>query len=618
MPTGKIELYTRSFEFANFRLPLSTFLVDVLRYYRIYISQLSVIAAAKVSYFEILCRVHDCEPTVGLFRCFYVNSKNKGWMYFSKRPGHDVVCYTKPLDSLKGWNDHFFWVNAFACPASLVVYPALFHKYPELFLCLVGISLYYTLDENTYPEFLHESRTISLFEMDLLTFIRTADPTKVRIGERQRGEDEPKLLDTNVGRVVPLLPVAPARGESELEDSVDRLFDEEGNDGQAEQGDSASGGQGVGIQPVSGAVETNIKDVVPKRQEKQKSVIVDYDEPSHPAKKLRKDSKILVGTSVAGKSMPAIQQLIAGAVQNAAVRGEPVPSLPFVTFVISSDFSHHSGTHIAESEVDSLIRSSAPAMTTATTITVTAGAATVVKEAVAKPSLFATGSSSVGGTESILVGFLTLLVMTFGHVLTTIEIAVRWWMSLHPPKFFASVHGMKHDQLFAEFNVGAAHQMTLSTKVRMRAEYNIKEKRRLKYVVNDQAEVLKVKEEKVKDLKAQLLLKEAEAGKVIHLRVEASKIETAKKSLQDEIRSLKERNAALEKEKGELGVRVVDLSTSVKVREQEVATLDAVVTTVKLQNNRLVDQVHKLETSCVRLQEKVAVYENYMSQLEKL
>ncbi|GKG30374.1 hypothetical protein Tco_0420272, partial [Tanacetum coccineum] len=60
--------------------------------------------------------------------------------------------------------------------------------------------------------------------MDLLTFIPTADPTKVRIGERQRGEDEPKLLDTTVGRVVPLLPVAPARGESELEDSVDRLF----------------------------------------------------------------------------------------------------------------------------------------------------------------------------------------------------------------------------------------------------------------------------------------------------------------------------------------------------------------------------------------------------------
>ncbi|GJV07473.1 hypothetical protein Tco_1345129, partial [Tanacetum coccineum] len=124
----------------------------------------------------------------------------------------------------------------------------------------------------------------------------------------------------------------------------------------------------------------------------------------------------------------------------------------------------------------------------------------------------------------------------------------------------------------------------------MRAEYNIKEKRRLKFVVDDQAEVLKVKEEKVKDLKAQLLLKEVEAAKAIRLYAEASKFETAEKSLQDEIRSQKERSAALEKEKGELGVRVVDLSALVKVREQEAAVLDDVVTTVKLQNNRLVVQ----------------------------
>nr|GEW68134.1 hypothetical protein [Tanacetum cinerariifolium] len=88
MPTKKISVYTRFFEYANFRLPLSTFLVNVLRRYHINLSQLSVIAAAKVSHFEILCRVHSIEPTIGLFLCFYVNSKND---YFSKRPDSDVV-----------------------------------------------------------------------------------------------------------------------------------------------------------------------------------------------------------------------------------------------------------------------------------------------------------------------------------------------------------------------------------------------------------------------------------------------------------------------------------------------------------------------------------------------
>nr|GFB16602.1 hypothetical protein [Tanacetum cinerariifolium] len=41
--------------------------------------------------------------------------------------------------------------------ATLVVLPTPFHKYPEPFLCLVGISRYYTSDEDAYPEFLGDN-----------------------------------------------------------------------------------------------------------------------------------------------------------------------------------------------------------------------------------------------------------------------------------------------------------------------------------------------------------------------------------------------------------------------------------------------------------------------------
>ncbi|GKB72339.1 hypothetical protein Tco_0933751, partial [Tanacetum coccineum] len=124
-----------------------------------------------------------------------------------------------------------------------------------------------------------------------------------------------------------------------------------------------------------------------------------------------------------------------------------------------------------------------------------------------------------------------------------------------PSKFFASVHGMEHDQLFTEFNVGAACQMCLSAKVRMRAEYNVKEKRRLKSVVERQAELLNVREGEIENLKAQLLLREAEAAEAIRLRAQASNLETVEKSIRDEVNALKERNAILEKERNALDVK---------------------------------------------------------------
>ncbi|GJX05255.1 hypothetical protein Tco_0191171 [Tanacetum coccineum] len=165
-PEGKIGVYTKKFEFANFRIPISQFLFDILGYYQIHLSQLSVIGAAKVSHFEINCRVLNIIPTVNLFRVFYVPSYNSGWMSFSKRPGKNTPqCYTKPLDSLKNWNNRFFWVDEKVFPTvvawrtaatkddkpqantysvvdvtTLDTHRTPFQKQPEELLCLVGFT----------------------------------------------------------------------------------------------------------------------------------------------------------------------------------------------------------------------------------------------------------------------------------------------------------------------------------------------------------------------------------------------------------------------------------------------------------------------------------------------
>ncbi|GJX09644.1 hypothetical protein Tco_0199503 [Tanacetum coccineum] len=61
-----------------------------------------------------------------------------------------------------------------------------FRRYPECFLCLVGLSPYYPLDENSYPAFEHPDGT----NMGLLDFIKTADPWKVWAVEVQKGDDQ--------------------------------------------------------------------------------------------------------------------------------------------------------------------------------------------------------------------------------------------------------------------------------------------------------------------------------------------------------------------------------------------------------------------------------------------
>nr|GEU55434.1 methyl-CpG-binding domain-containing protein 9-like [Tanacetum cinerariifolium] len=574
MPVGKIGFYTRCFEYANFRLPLSTFLVDILRYYHINISQLSVIATNKVSHFEILCRVHNIEPMVGLFRCFYVNSKDKGWMSFSKRPDSDVVCYTKPLDSLKHWNDHFFWVDSFACLASfpwhtgknvsrdpfskstefsaddyaiLVARPAPFRKFSEPFLCLIETSRNYTLDEDTYPTFLHDDRT----EMDLFAFIHVTDPTKVTVREWERAEGETRLLDSTVGRVVSLLPVAPARAKSELEASVERLFDEGGN---ADRGDSATGGgQKAETRTTMGVRIVENENVVaerPKRPHKKMQAVTDAGGSSHPTKKLRGTTELLVRPLLAVNLLSATPgheddnptDSVTGANLHAIGRAE--------RFFISPDSSHHSSTHAFGAEVSYVIRSVFPLP--------------VVTEAVI--------TTATAGTPSALIPDTSAKVNTPVHA-----------SMFHDLDFVGTVKsdvaGPSH-LLGRELFIG-------SREVRMRTEYCLSERKRLELECVNQANLLKAKDEEVERLKAQLLLKEAE------------------------------RNVALETKNNSLDRKVTELRSSVSTKDLELKDLNAALSSFRSQNDGLVDQVHVLEATCSGLRERLSEYENLTDRLEE-
>ncbi|GJX83442.1 gypsy type transposase [Tanacetum coccineum] len=632
MPTRKIGVYTRFFEYANFRLPLSTFLVNVLRYYRINLSQLSVIATAKVSHFEILCRVHGIEPTVGLFHCFYVNSKNKGWMSFSKCPDSDAVCYTKPLDSLKCWNDHFFWVDSFACPASfpwhtdknvsrdpflkstefrandyafLVAHPAPFRKFPEPFLCLIGMSRNYILDEDTYPTFLHDDGT----EMDLLAFIHVADPTKVKVRERERAEEEARLLDSTVGHVVPLLPVAPARADSELEASVERLFDESGG---ADQGDSAGGGgQETEAEIVAGVRfvdEENVAAERPKRPQKKRQAATDASLATLPFVTSSVSATPEHKSGVPADSITGLNLRTIGASER---------------FVISSDSSHHSSTNVPGSEGDSFIRSAVvpPVMTEAV---ITTHVASIPSAPAPEPgtkvvtpvhaSMFHDSNSTGTNLYEVFILFWNI---PNDSLLDNLDASREFIDHLAPPVLFAQIRDMYYEELFTEFSVGTARQACLSAEVRMRTEYCLSERRRLESECEKQAILLKSRDEEVENIKAQLLLKEAEAAEAIRLRTQVSAFEAGEKVHVDELNTLKQKNVALEDEKSSLNGKVAELQSLVSVKDRELKDVDVTVTSLKSQNDGLADQVRALETTCSGLHERLSGYENLTERLEE-
>ncbi|GJR62907.1 hypothetical protein Tco_1505069 [Tanacetum coccineum] len=287
-----------------------------------------------------------------------------------------------------------------------------------------------------------------------------------------------------------------------------------------------------------------------------------------------------------------VQCLLAKAVQNAEVRGEAMPTLPFVTSSVSTTPEYKGGDH-TESLARANLRTigsptSVPIMTSVTTTTPTDDLVVISKEKLVGSSVFGADSSSAGGSHPIPGGFSDSTGSDFliGGIRTVIDPDSNLQKAYVPKWNVTNRYCLDDGGLCREM------QMSLGAEVRMRAEYNIKEKRRLKYV-------------------------EAEATEAIRLRVEASKFEVVEKSLRDEAQVLKEHNTTLEKEKCELEVKVADLAASVKVREQDVDDLDDVVTSVKSQNDSLVDQVHGLKTSSAGLQEKVMVYESCIDQLEK-
>ncbi|GKB45675.1 hypothetical protein Tco_0896428 [Tanacetum coccineum] len=279
--------------------------------------------------------------------------------------------------------------------------PAPFRKFPEPFLCFVGITRYYDLDENCYSTFWANDDE----EMDLFAFINHADPTKVRIGEREVTKGEVLLLQLTKDRVV-LLAGVNDQGNANVQGAGNDNVNEEGGDAtvadQTKQSDHVVQIEGIDI-----AADDEAQDIVvdkPKKVRKKRKAPDGASGSGLPLKNLREDhgTSSEVGASTGEKSLAAIQELFEHSTLNVEVGITTAATVPFVTsfvaptsereegghtdsvigpnlgtqraterFVVLSDSSHHSSTNAADDEVTSIVRSSMqpPHVLTAATAT---------------------------------------------------------------------------------------------------------------------------------------------------------------------------------------------------------------------------------------------------------
>ncbi|GJU05709.1 hypothetical protein Tco_1122139 [Tanacetum coccineum] len=347
-----------------------------------------------------------------------------------------------------------------------------FRRYPECFLCLVGLSPYYPFDENSYPTFEYPDGS----EMGLFDFIKTADPRKVQAVEVQKGDDQVTLLKSTRHCFMPLV-IPAARGSSSAAAAEVSALTGEGQEDVAPEEaylELADPDEGTTVarQSEDEVVTEQPKKVKKKRLLKQSDVL--------PAKKLRVYHPTLI-SGTGGKTLAGLEQM--------RLAGSRLPDREQLAFCNTLK-SEHAAECLISSTLGILVDTTVAA-TTSTKAAVTTKFATDVNPDLAGPSQ---PEESEGSDESF-----------YEHPTLDPSEAKRWYVPrwnitndsllgdgfscrtlvdrVSPPAFFSALRTMDYDQLYTEFNVGVARQICLGAEVRSRAEHELelKEKLRAKY-----------------------------------------------------------------------------------------------------------------------------------------
>ncbi|GJZ91537.1 hypothetical protein Tco_0663464 [Tanacetum coccineum] len=472
-----------------------------------------------------MCRVLGYRPSLGTFYRFYMNSISNGWMSFSRR-GPTPCCLLKFFDSLKNWNDHFFWIDASICPisfpwhtgASILKDPLPFdnrvnaellalldhhrtiiRRYPETFLCVVGLSHSFD-DVLMRPTLLKDDGS----DMGLLDFVKSSDPFKVKTGERTLVEGEIPLNDETVNMTVP--------PSAEIVQIVDHTIVDE------------------------------VKEHVGKKKRR-----VVFEE--LPIKRLRADVGMAseAVNSTRGKSLSALKRLeLQSRPQGVGSSYVPPPVEEFVSSSVTPtpepDAPEDSGSGWGVEDI--------------------AAAST---GGVGVPGDNAKASTSVPYAASPIDDF---------YNSQTVETATD---HITRPAYWVVLRNLSPVAFLDAFNINSAQHTCMVSELRLRYEHEIMTREKFQKKFTDNCAVVKQRDAKITALKTRLERAEREAVEVVSPRGRVSEMEAGVTVKSQEVETLGKQNvellskvSALESERGELNRHAIKLGGNCERLRKEV------------------------------------------------
>nr|GEV39529.1 hypothetical protein [Tanacetum cinerariifolium] len=117
----KIGIYDQYLELSGVRIPFSTFLLSIIKHFRVHISQLVSLGLNRLTMFEIYSRSLEIKPSVIRFRTFYKLTKQGHLFSFECRSGKggQGKIFNEFWTSLKHLKDQFFLIDRRVIPDAM-------------------------------------------------------------------------------------------------------------------------------------------------------------------------------------------------------------------------------------------------------------------------------------------------------------------------------------------------------------------------------------------------------------------------------------------------------------------------------------------------------------------